>query len=331
MQTEILPVNEASLKLSRDIIERGGAVAFPTETVYGLGANAFDDSAVKNIFAIKGRPADNPLIVHVHRDYDISKLVSFVPGYAEKLIKKFLPGPLTLVFKSENKVSNAVSCGLDTLAIRIPSHEGAQLFLKYLNLPIAAPSANISKHVSPVSAQHVYADLNGRIELILDGGKCEGGIESTVLDCTGDVPTILRSGLITREMIASVVGDCKVYKMKEGEIARSPGMKYNHYSPNCQTRLYRFSERDMAVKEYKNRTKNGIKAYIMCDDITAKLIGVGNILNLGKDEREIAANLYAKLREGETCADFLIAIAPEKQDGIMVGVMNRLEKACKSQ
>ena len=331
MQTKILPVDEASLKLSKDIILNGGAVAFPTETVYGLGANAFDDGAVKNIFAIKGRPSDNPLIVHVHKDYDISSLVSFVPEYAEKLAKEFLPGPLTLVFKSNNKVSESVSCGLDTLAIRIPSNAGAQKFLKYLNLPIAAPSANISKHVSPVSAQHVFSDLNGRVELILDGGKSEGGIESTVLDCTGDKPTILRSGLITREMIESVVGECRVYKMKEGEAVRSPGMKYKHYSPNCQTRLYKLGEIDKALEEYKKQTANGLKTYIMCDDSTAQLVGTADILNLGKDEREIASNLYAKLREGEACAEFIIAIAPEKQDGIMVGVMNRLEKACKSQ
>ena len=331
MQTEILPVNEESLRLSREIIERGGAVAFPTETVYGLGANAFDDAAVKNIFAIKGRPSDNPLIVHVHGDYDISKLVSFVPAYAQKLMEKFIPGPLTFVFRSENKVSDAVSCGLNTLAIRIPSHSGAQQFLKYLNIPIAAPSANVSKHVSPVSARHVFNDLNGKIELILDGGRCEGGIESTVLDCTGEVPTILRSGLITREMITEAVGDCREYRMKEGEIARSPGMKYKHYSPNCQTRLFKFNEIGKAVEEYNKQTENGNKVFIMCDERCAKLVGVPNILNLGKDEREIASNLYAKLREGEACADFLIAIAPEKQDGIMVGVMNRLEKACKSQ
>lgn len=331
MQTKVLPVDEASLKLSRDIILKGGAVAFPTETVYGLGANAFDDEAVKNIFKIKGRPADNPLIVHVHKDYDISALVSFVPEYAKKLMQKFLPGPLTLVFKSENKVSKAVSCGLNTLAIRIPSKRQAQEFLKYLNLPIAAPSANISKHVSPVSAQHVFSDLNGKIELILDGGQCEGGIESTVLDCTGEQPTILRSGLVTREMIESAVGVCNVYKMKEGEAARSPGMKYKHYSPNCRTMLFSFSERDKAVEEYGKSIANGIKTYIMCDNKTANLIDVENILNLGNNEKEIAANLYAKLREGENKAQLIIAISPEKQDGIMVGVMNRLEKACKSQ
>lgn len=330
MQTKILPVDESSLKLSRDIILNGGAVAFPTETVYGLGANAFDGDAVKNIFAVKGRPNDNPLIVHVHKEYDINSLVDFVPEYAKPLMQKFLPGPLTLVFASKNKVSAAVSCGLDTLAIRIPSHIGAQEFLKYVNLPIAAPSANISKHVSPVSAQHVYNDLNGRIQLILDGGKCEGGIESTVLDCTGEVPTILRSGLITREMIENVAGACNVYKLKEGEAARSPGMKYKHYSPNCQTCLYPFDEVEKAVAEYKKQISQGVKAYLMCDGATAKLIGAENILNLGDSESEIAANLYDKLREGESKAQLIIAVAPNKQDGIMAGVMNRLEKACKS-
>ena len=159
METKVLPVNEKSLGLAKEIIVSGGAVAFPTETVYGLGANAFDTASVENIFKIKGRPNDNPLIVHVHKDYDISSLVSDIPQYAEKLAKAYLPGPLTMVYKSRDNVSAAVSCGLDTLAIRVPSHEGAQEFLKYINLPIAAPSANISKHVSPVTAEHVYTDL----------------------------------------------------------------------------------------------------------------------------------------------------------------------------
>ncbi|MDE6104722.1 MAG: threonylcarbamoyl-AMP synthase, partial [Clostridia bacterium] len=197
METNVMPVNEKSLGLAKEIIECGGALAFPTETVYGLGANAFDTAAVENIFKIKGRPNDNPLIVHVHKDYDISSLVSDIPPYAEKLANAYLPGPLTMVYKSRGKVSTAVSCGLDTLAIRVPSHKDAQKFLKYINLPIAAPSANISKHVSPVTAEHVYTDLNGKVSLILDGGKSEGGIESTVLDCTGEIPVILRSGLIT--------------------------------------------------------------------------------------------------------------------------------------
>ena len=326
MQTRILEIDENSLKQSKNIIENSGAVAFPTETVYGLGANAFDTAAVENIFKIKGRPNDNPLIVHVHKDYDIENLVSFVPDYAKKLAKAYLPGPLTMVYKSKGKVSPAVSCGLDTLAIRIPSHAGAQTFLKYLDLPIAAPSANISKHVSPTAAEHVFADLNGKIEIILNGGNCSGGIESTVLDCTGSTPVVLRSGLITREMIAKIAGDCGEYVLKDGEKAKSPGMKYKHYSPDCRTVLFSFDESSAALELYNKETN----AYILCDDITAQIIGVERVLNLGKTENEIASNLYAKLREGEKKADLIIAISPENQSGVMVGVMNRLSKACGS-
>jgi L-threonylcarbamoyladenylate synthase len=330
MNTQISDINEQSLALAKKIIEEGGAVAFPTETVYGLGANAFDNSAVENVFAIKGRPNDNPLIVHVHKDYDITTLVDYVPAYAKALAQKFLPGPLTMVYKSKNKVCSAVSCGLDTLAVRIPSHKGAQEFLKYLNLPIAAPSANISKHVSPVTAEHVFKDLNGRIELILDGGKCEGGIESTVLDCTGDVPVVLRAGLVTRDMIAEVVGDCGEYVLKEGEKAKSPGMKYKHYSPTCKTMYFEYDERAKALEEYKKSTQCGIKTCIMCDEVTAQQLDGVDILNLGKTAEEIASNLYFKLREGEDRAELIIAIAPEDRDGIMIGVRNRLTKACRS-
>ena len=330
MQTKILEIDESALKLSKQIILSGGAVAFPTETVYGLGANAFDTSAVENIFKIKGRPNDNPLIVHVHKDYDISTLVSDIPEYAKKLASSYLPGPLTMVYKSRGAVSSAVSCGLDTLAIRIPAHEGAQKFLKYLNLPIAAPSANVSKHVSPTQAEHVFNDLNGRIEVVLQGGRCNGGIESTVLDCTGEFPVILRSGLVTREMIEKVAGKCGEYVYKEGVAARSPGMKYKHYSPNCKTALLNFDELEKAFEEYKKQTEKGIAVCILCDNGTAERIVGAEILNLGKTEAEIAANLYSKLREGEQVADFIIAIAPEKQDGAMAGVMNRLKKACGS-
>ncbi|MDE5729690.1 MAG: threonylcarbamoyl-AMP synthase [Clostridia bacterium] len=330
MNTEISEIDESSLKLSKEIIEDGGAVAFPTETVYGLGANAFNTAAVENIFKIKGRPNDNPLIVHVHKDYDLSALVDFVPDYAVKLAKAFLPGPLTMVYKSKGKVSPAVSCGLETLAVRIPSHEGAQRFLKYLNLPIAAPSANVSKHVSPTAAEHVFYDLNGKIELILNGGKCSGGIESTVLDCTGEAPVVLRSGLITREMIERVAGSCAEYVYKKGVAARSPGMKYKHYSPACRTSLYAYEDRFAAFAEYKSERGRGVKAFILCDNQTATELKAEYVLNLGSTENEIAANLYSKLREGEGMADYIIAIAPEKQNGVMAGVMNRLKKACGS-
>ena len=328
MNTQILTIDDNSLKLAEQIIKGGGVVAFPTETVYGLAANAFDTAAVESIFAIKGRPNDNPLIVHVHSNYDISELITEIPEYAKLLAKAFLPGPLTMVYKSRNTVSSAVSCGGDTLAIRIPSHEGAQRFLKAVGLPIAAPSANISKHVSPVTAGHVFDDLNGKIPLILDGGKCSGGIESTVLDCTGKVPCVLRSGLVTRDMIAAVAGSCDEYVLKDGERVRSPGMKYKHYSPKCRTALFSYEERQAAFALYKENEKAEVKVWLMCDNTVAVEANCGNILNLGDTENEIAANLYDKLREGERVAELIIAVAPKKQDGVMVGVMNRLKKAC---
>ena len=330
MLTRVLQIDEQSLKEAKNIISEGGAVAFPTETVYGLGANAFDGNAVENVFRIKGRPNDNPLIVHVHKDYDITSLVSYIPEYAKKLAKEFLPGPLTMVYKSRGTVSSAVSCGLDTLAIRIPSHSGAQQFLKYVNLPIAAPSANLSKHVSPTASEHVYNDLQGRIPLILEGGRCKGGLESTVLDCTGEIPVVLRSGLITREMIASCVGECGEYVYKDGDKALSPGLKYKHYSPNCRTCLYDSSDIKAAFEVYDKEEANGVKVALLCDNKTAELAGDRVVLKLGETQNEFAANLYYLLREGERTADLIVAIAPEGRGGIMKGVINRLSKACGS-
>ena len=328
MLTQILKPDGEALALARRIIEGGGLVGFPTETVYGLGANAFDGDAVRSVYEVKGRPQDNPLIVHVHKGYDISKIVCGIPAYAEKLAQKYLPGPLTMVFRSRGTISPVVSCGLDTVGIRVPSHPAAQQFLRYVGLPIAAPSANISKHVSPVTAQHVYADLNGRIPLILDGGRCTGGIESTVLDCTGEVPCILRSGLITKEMIAEVAGDCKVFIPKAGEKVRSPGMKYKHYSPRCRTLLFSYADRAKAYAEYTRLNGEGQRAYLMCDGACAAEFRPERLLALGDTPEQIAANLYEKLREGEQVADIIIAVAPEEQGGVMAGVMNRLTKAC---
>ena len=177
MVTSIKQINTETLDEAKRIIFDGGVVAIPTETVYGLGGNAFDDEAVKKIFEVKGRPSDNPLIAHVHSDYDLSQIIDSEPWYAKPLREAFLPGPLTLVYPSKGKVSAFVSCGLDTLAVRVPSHAGAQAFLKSVGIPIVAPSANLSRHVSPTSAKHVYDDFNGKIPLILDGGECTGGIE----------------------------------------------------------------------------------------------------------------------------------------------------------
>lgn len=331
METKIEPITAGSLAAAGKILEGGGVVAFPTETVYGLGADARSDGAVEAVFRIKGRPQDNPLIVHVHKDYDLSLLVEDGPPYAAKLRETFLPGPLTLIYKSLGKVSAKVSCGLDTLAVRVPSHPGAQAFLRAADMPVAAPSANRSKHVSPVTAEHVYADLAGKIPLILDGGPCEGGIESTVADVRGPYPVILREGLVSREMIAAVCGRCEVYRAKGDERnVPSPGMKYRHYAPSCETRLFAADELDSARSFAEESVKGGRRTAVLCEsgaESAFALPGI-TILSLGAGAEEAARNLYARLREAETGADLLIAVEPTEQDGIMAGVLNRLRKSC---
>lgn len=328
MRTEILPLGSDSLARAKELLLAGELVAFPTETVYGLGADARSDAAVENIYRVKGRPSDNPLIVHVHKDYDLSLLVEDDRSYAAKLREAFLPGPLTLVYKSRGRVSAKVSCGLDTLAVRVPSHPSAQEFLKYVGIPVAAPSANISKHVSPVSAQHVYDDLHGKIPLILDGGACSGGIESTVCDVTGDYPVVLRQGLVSREMIESVAGKCGLYVPKAGEQVRSPGMKYKHYAPACRTCLFEADEIGKALTCFYRNRDAGMRVLILCEEAAADNFPSGSVLRLGNTAEEMAANLYALLRDAETKADMLIAVKPHARGGVMDGVLNRLCKAC---
>ena len=327
MQTEVQKIGERSLARAKELLLRGECVAFPTETVYGLGADARSDEAVERIYRVKGRPQDNPLIVHIHPGFDLGSLVYDEP-YAQKLREAFLPGPLTLVYRSRGRVSTKVSCGLDTLAVRVPAHPEAQRFLRYVDIPVAAPSANRSKHVSPVSAQHVLDDLNGKIPLILDGGPCLGGIESTVCDITGPYPVILRAGLVTREMIAGVVGRCDEYIPQEGEKVRSPGMKYKHYAPSCETKLFAPADAAAALAEYRRAVQGGRRVRVLCEDAVAGMFPAEAVLDLGADGAAMAENLYRLLREAETCADLLIAIEPAERGGVMTGVLNRLRKAC---
>ncbi len=309
-------------------------MAIPTETVYGLGGNAFDDDAVRKIFEVKGRPNDNPLIAHVHKEYDLSKIIDYDPPYAKKLREAFLPGPLTLVYPSTGKVSPYVSCGLHTLAVRVPSHEGAQALLKELNIPIVAPSANLSKHVSPTSAMHVFEDFDEKIPLILDGGACEGGIESTVCDVTGEIPVILRPGLVTREQIAAVVGDCGEYtpNFERKEKVKSPGVLYKHYAPRCETKLFPSNEVERAIALCGKAKMDGKKVAVMCEEKFSSLFaqtGV-TVLSLGETESEMACRLYDLLRQAEKLCDLLVTIEPNDIGGVMTGVLNRLRKACNS-
>lgn len=328
MITKIETLDEKSVIDAKEILLGGGLVGMPTETVYGLAADGTNPDAVKEIFKVKGRPTDNPLIAHVHKDYDLNKLVYIENDYANDLIKAFMPGPLTLVFNSKGVVCSEAVCGGSTLAVRMPLHEGCQKLLRAVDIPIVAPSANISKHTSPVTANHVYNDLNGKIPIILDGGKCSGGIESTVLDVTGRVPRILRAGLVTKEMIIKVVGACEVAEHKDTDKVKSPGVKYTHYRPHCETMLFSEDEHEKVITAYENAVKGGKKTYIMCMDNQAEKYKDKNLLLLGKTEREVAANLYDKLLEGEKIADLIIAVAMPNEDGVNMGIMNRLRKSC---
>lgn len=322
----IYKITDESLKIAKDYVTHDKLVAFPTETVYGLGANALSDEAIKAVYTAKGRPLDNPLIVHVPPEYDITKLVYDDEPYVKKLRDAFLPGPLTLVYRSKNVVSGYVSCGLETLAIRVPSHAGAQAFLRAVSVPVAAPSANISKHTSPVTAMHVYNDFKDKIPMILDGGRSDGGIESTVMDVTGEYPVILRKGLVTADMVEKIVGKC-TYASSDSELnKRSPGTKYRHYCPNTKTALYNREEITEAKKLYLSYVADGKTACILCDDSLKNYFEGCNLLNLGKNGNEMAARLYYCLHEGEKY-DILIGIRFEIADEVCLSVENRFLKA----
>lgn len=234
----VYSTNNEGIKELASHIKSGEVVAFPTETVYGLGANAFDSEAVKKIFEAKGRPGDNPLICHIYDKSQIKDLVSEVTPLAQKLIDCFMPGPITVIMKKSERVPDEVTAGLDTVGVRMPSNLVAAEFLKYCECPVAAPSANLSGSPSPTKAEHVLADMDGYIYGILDGGMSTFGLESTVVDCTGEMPVILRPGAVTKEAIDKVT--CELSKeevLKEGETPKAPGMKYRHYAPKASVEI----------------------------------------------------------------------------------------------
>ena len=238
METKILSTSEYDIALAGKILSDGGLVAFPTETVYGLGADALNEEAVKNIYLAKGRPSDNPLIVHIAEKEDIFPLVKEITPKAQALIDKFFPAPLTIILPKSSKIGSTVSGGLDTVAIRMPQNKTARSLIKVAGTPIAAPSANTSGLPSPTRAKHVIDDMSGKIDAIINGEDCEFGVESTVITLATETPTILRPGAITKEMLEAVIGKVEVAaavleEMKKDEVAASPGMKYKHYAPKA--------------------------------------------------------------------------------------------------
>lgn len=326
METKILSTSEYDIALAGEIIAKGGLVAFPTETVYGLGADALNENAVKSIYAAKGRPSDNPLIVHICEKEDIVPLVKEVTPKARALMDAFFPGPLTIILPKSDRVGNVVSGGLDTVAVRMPQNDIARRLIRAAGCPVAAPSANTSGLPSPTRAKYVIEDMNGKIDAIIDGGDCEFGVESTVITLAGDVPTILRPGAVTKEMIESVIGKTEVARavlegMKNDEVAASPGMKYKHYAPKAQVVIV-----DAEKEVYENFVNSRKNAFALCfegDDVTVDKVTYGR----ENDDLSQARELFDALRQlDEMGAKKVYARIPHTT-GVGMAVYNRLIRA----
>ena len=333
METLLLPADARSIERAAALIREGRLVGFPTETVYGLGADALNAAAVLAIFAAKGRPADNPLIVHIAEMGEMTPLCH-VNAMAEKLAEAFWPGPLTMILPKKETVPMEVTAGLDSVAIRMPSHPVARALIRASGCPIAAPSGNRSGRPSPTLAAHMLEDMNGRIPLILDGGPCQVGVESTVVSLTGDAATVLRPGGVTPEMIAAVLGECHVADsvmrpLREGEAAPSPGMKHKHYAPKARMTLYEGGADAVAARiiaEY-DALPEGEKGLILAADGHMALYGKRNAADLGPDEWAAAHNIFAALRQAD--ADGVTRVFSESypESGVGLAVMNRMARA----
>lgn len=325
-------IDQNILNIAANIINEGNLVAFPTETVYGLGADGLNEAACQKIFAAKGRPSDNPLILHISNQDMLYNLVDSINDDAKKLIKTCWPGPLTLIMKKKSVVPDAVTAGLDTVAIRMPSDKIALNFITKANTPIAAPSANTSGKPSPTRAKDVFQDLNGKIPMILDGGSCKIGIESTVVDCSEKNPVILRPGYYTyeylKEIIPSITLDDAL--VSDGKIPKSPGQKYKHYSPNAKMEVYIGENApkkilDQAMK-YKNQNyKVGILTF---DDSIAdfddfKTISFGNRDNLSY----MSHVLFTALREMDSVGVDIILAEGVNDIDLGKSIMNRMKKS----
>lgn len=329
MQTKLLSSSEIDKAAS--LLQGGGVVAIPTETVYGLAANAFDGMAVRKIFCAKGRPMDNPLIVHISDIEEIYQLVADFPLKAQKLCRKFWPGPLTIILPKSKKIPEEVSAGLETVAVRLPSHKLARDIIKMAGIPLAAPSANISGKPSPTTALHVLEDMNGKIDAILDGGACSIGLESTVITLTTNPPTLLRPGGITLEQLESEIGEVSLNnavlkKIDNSEKVMSPGMKYKHYAPNARVIILECSREKFI--DYVNH-KSSENAAALCYNEDADFIKVKTFTYGSYNNPELQAkNLFDTLRDidKDKSVEIVYAICPIKS-GIGMAVYNRLIRA----
>ncbi|MDF2521318.1 MAG: threonylcarbamoyl-AMP synthase [Clostridia bacterium] len=340
MNTQIYELDDKNIdmdiiKAAAEIIRRNGTVVFPTETVYGLGANALSKDAARSIYEAKGRPSDNPLIVHVSSiDMLLYVIGESLSDKARLLINKFWPGPLTLIFKKSKNIPVEVTSGLDTVAVRMPDNEIALELIKQSGLPIAAPSANISGKPSPTKAEHVINDLNGRVDAILCGSSSRVGVESTILDLSVEVPVILRPGGITFEDLNAVLGEVKIDKglVSKETVPKAPGMKYTHYAPEADMTIVKgglnaVADKIMSLAEqYKGQGK---KVGILATDETKDRYQADLVISMGSRENmyTAAAGIFDALREFDKQEIDIILAEALSEENIGMAVMNRLKKA----
>ena len=330
-------IKDEELAEAAQILRDGGLVAFPTETVYGLGANALDEAAAKKIYAAKGRPSDNPLIAHISCLEELKPLVAYIPETGRKLAEAYWPGPLTMVFPKSDIVPYGTTGGLDTVAVRMPSDPVANRLIRLAAVPVAAPSANTSGRPSPTTAQHVWQDMEGKIEMILDGGPVGIGVESTIVDVSGDVPTLLRPGAITMEMLRETVGrveiDPAIQAPPSADLRpKAPGMKYRHYAPHADLQLIA-GETDKVVETInalvQEKLAEGKKVGVICTDETRDRFPLGEVRSVGAlaKQETIAHNLFAVLREFDDLDVDCIYSESFSKDHLGQAIMNRLTKA----
>lgn len=331
MKTEVIDITteyERALIEAKRLINDGEVVGIPTETVYGLGANALNEDAVKKIFVAKGRPSDNPLIVHIAKFEDLKPLVKEIPEKVKIMAEKFWPAPLTMIMKKSDEVSDVVSGNLDTVAVRMPKSDYARAIIESCGVPLAAPSANLSGSPSPTNAKYVYDDMNGRIPLIIDGGNCEIGVESTVISFAEDPPRLLRPGGVTLEEMTAVIGeivvdDAVLNKLEEGAVASSPGMKYKHYAPSADITIIKSD-----FETFKNlcESEQNITALVFDgeeNELSCPAISYGD----KNDGYSQSARLFDALRElDEINARKVYARCPDTK-GMGLAVYNRLIRA----
>lgn len=307
-----------------DFIKKGGVVAFPTETVYGLGANVFDETAIAKIFTAKNRPNDNPLIAHVGDLEQIKTLVREITPVAQKFIDAFFPAPLTLVLPKAEKVPMIATANLETIGVRMPRNLLARQFLKACAVPLVAPSANLSGRPSPTDWRAVDKDLNGRIECILKGAATEIGLESTVVDCTGNVPLVLRFGAVTLEDLQKIVHETLVYKVKANEIVRSPGLKHKHYAPSARVVLV---DSGFVIEKLRFKIQDsGKKAFIGLNEPSEKF----DLTKICANAEEYAHEVFAFFRRCDAESVKTIFCETIAENGIGLALMDRLKRAAEN-